>query len=264
MIQVHGGGRDENIRKLILRLHNYSQARPDAAGWLAGQRGQFSSARPDGWLKWLPDAVAGWRSEWLPVLENLRAENEKAAELAGILSRTPKDFSRDTAAGMLEQILSADGNWPARRKTALRKPLEKFFDEAGFLASLAVIKNGADPLAEDWSWVRGQMETLLKLAEEFAQILAERKRVDGVIDFHDLEQFALKLLWDPKSGRPSATAESWRAKLKFVFVDEYQDINAAQDRIIAGLARSAPVPGAATSRPPTAGEKPEPTQPPEV
>jgi ATP-dependent helicase/nuclease subunit A len=58
-----------------------------------------------------------------------------------------------------------------------------------------------------------------------------------VIDFHDLEQFALKLLWDFSTGQPTSVAESWRVKLKFVFVDEYQDINAAQDKIIAGLSR---------------------------
>src|SRR5208282_4890223 len=34
-------------------------------------------------------------------------------------------------------------------------------------------------------------------------------------------------------------AEIWRKKLRFVFVDEYQDINAAQDKIIAALSRDA-------------------------
>jgi ATP-dependent helicase/nuclease subunit A len=258
LIQVHGGGRDENIRKLVLRLHHYSQARPDAAGWLAQQRGKFSAAEPAEWQRWLLEAIANWRDEWLPVLENVgapnsssarsssrpnRAEpefgapaaNEKAAELTGILSRLQIDFSREAAAEILEQIVSADGNWPAKRKTTLRKPLENLFDEAEFLSSLAAIKNGDDPLAEDWSWIRGHMETLLRLAEEFAQKLGERKRADGVLDFHDLEQFALKLLWNFSTGEPTAVAAGWREKLKFVFVDEYQDINAAQDKIIQGL-----------------------------
>jgi len=48
-----------------------------------------------------------------------------------------KNFSRETAAEILEQIISADGNWPAKRKTALRKPLEKFFERAAFLHSLS-------------------------------------------------------------------------------------------------------------------------------
>jgi ATP-dependent helicase/nuclease subunit A len=236
LIHTHGGGRDENIRKLVLRLHNYSQARPDAGGWLAQQREKFSASESSEWPAWLIEAFADWREDWLPVLEGLKSGNVKASELAGILSRLGNGCdSRETAAGILEQIRSADGNWPARQKTVLRKPLGDLFDEAEFLLSLAAVKNGADPLAEDWSWVRRQMETLLCLAEEFAQQLAERKRADGVLDFHDLEQFALKLLWDFSAGRPAAVAESWRKKLKFIFVDEYQDINAAQDKIIQGL-----------------------------
>ena len=81
------------------------------------------------------------------------------------------------------------------------------------------------------------METLLQLAQEFAGKFSERKRNDGVLDFHDLEQFALKLLWDFSTDKPTAAAEIWRQKLRFVFVDEYQDINAAQDKIIAALSR---------------------------
>jgi ATP-dependent helicase/nuclease subunit A len=49
------------------------------------------------------------------------------------------------------------------------------------------------------------------------------------VDFHDLEQFALRVL------REFSGAEKWRQQLRFVFVDEYQDINAAQDQIIAAL-----------------------------
>jgi ATP-dependent helicase/nuclease subunit A len=237
LIQVHGGGRDEKIRALILRLHHYSQTRPDTAGWLAEQIKKFSVSEPTEWRNLLLTAIADWRDEWLPVLEILNSGNEKAAELKGVLSRLPNNFTREFAAEVLEQVVSADGNWPAKRKTVLRQPLEDLFDEAAFLAALAPVKNGGDPLAEDWAWVRGQMETLLRLAQEFAGKFSERKQADGVLDFHDLEQFALKLLWDFSAGQPTAVAESWRKKLRFIFVDEYQDINAAQDKIIAALSR---------------------------
>ncbi len=270
LIQIHGGGRDEAIQQLILRLHHYSQTRPNAADWLRQQREIFSSAKPTDWQNWLLTAIADWRAEWLaglgapacdptssvgvqasacspdrlkPELQraapvaDASANNEKAAELVGVLSRLPKNFSREAAAEVLAQITAADGNWPTKRKTVLRKPLENIFAEAEFLQSLAAVKNGTDPLAEDWSWVRGQMETILRLAEEFAGKFAEAKRAAAGLDFHDLEQFALKLLWNFATDKPTAVADHWRAKLKFVFVDEYQDINAAQDKIIAALSR---------------------------
>jgi ATP-dependent helicase/nuclease subunit A len=237
LIQTYGGARDEKIRSLVLRLHHYAQTRPDAEGWLAGQIGKFSANKPADWQKWLLTAIADWRDEWLAVLEGLKPENEKAAELAGILSRLKKDFTRELAAEVLEQIASADltANYPKGKAGKLRPALGDVFDEAAFLASLATVKGGNDPLAEDWDWVRVQMTALLRLTQNFAARFAARKRDDGVLDFHDLEQFALKLLWDFEADKPTPTAKRWREKLRFVFVDEYQDINAAQDKIISAL-----------------------------
>src|SRR5208283_4105900 len=216
---------------------------------------RFASSAPDEWREWLLEGIQAWRDEWLPVLESFGApvsdparsqkhagpeagapsSNEKAIELTNILRRLPKTFSRETAVDILAQIISADGNWPAKRKAVLRKPLEKFFDDTAFLHSLAPVKDGCDPLEEDWAWVRGHMSALLRLTQNFAARFAARKSDNGVLDFHDLEQFALKLLWDYAADKPTPTAERWREKLRFVFVDEYQDINAAQDKIIQAL-----------------------------
>ena len=300
LIQIYGGGRDQTIRQLVLRLHHYAQTRPDAGGWLARQIEEFASPAPDEWREWLLDGIQAWRDEWLPVLENLGtpasgtarsprdelravpeagapSNNEKAAECLEILKklkgsapapgavrralaanmttvdpqmendltrtsarggRAPQ-FTREQAAEVLEQILATDGkeNFPPKKFTVLRKPLEKFFADAAFLHSLAATVNGRDPLAEDWGWVRGPMGALVRLTQNFSARFAARKRDDGVLDFHDLEQFALKLLWDFAANQPTPVAGRWRQKIRFVFVDEYQDINAAQDKIIQALSR---------------------------
>jgi ATP-dependent helicase/nuclease subunit A len=233
LIQIHGNGRDEKIRELVLRLHHYSQTRPDADAWLARQVEIFSAAEPIQWREWFSAAISDWRNEWLPALENLRAENSKAAECLEILKKNPGNTVET-----LIKIPATDGkvNFPPKKFTALRKPLEHFFDDAKFLNSLVATKEN-DPLAEDWNWIRGHMKTLLQLAREFEKNFSERKRAGDVLDFHDLEQFALKLLWDFDANMPTPIAQYWREKLRFVFVDEYQDINAAQDKIISALSR---------------------------
>ena len=233
LIQIYGNGRDEKIRALVLRLHHYVQTRSDADAWIVRQIEIFSAAEPIQWRGRFSAAISDWRDEWLPALENLRAENSKAGECLEILKKFP-----GSATEILQKILAADGkeNFPPKEFTALRKPLEDFFNDAEFLNSLVATKEN-DPLAEDWNWIRGHMKTLLRLAQEFEIFFSGRKRADGVLDFHDLEQFALKLLWDYGASRPTAIAQHWREKLRFVFVDEYQDINAAQDKIISALSR---------------------------
>jgi ATP-dependent helicase/nuclease subunit A len=230
LIKAYGGGRDEGIRALVWRLHNYTQTRADAKQWLAAQLENFSRAEPVQWRQWLDEAVSGWRREWQPVLENLEDENPKAAECLGLLrSFQPPELFRE--------ILAADGreNFPPKKFTVLREPLKRLFADAAFLKSLTVT-NSADPLKEDWDWVRRHMTTLLRLAAGFTAQFSARKLAGGVLDFHDLDQFALKLLWNPDTGRPTDIAGHWRKKFKYIFVDEYQDINAAQDRIICALA----------------------------
>ncbi len=236
LIQIYGNGRDEKIRALVLRLHKYSQTRPDAAGWLAAQLETFSTAEPADWQPWLLAAIADWRTEWLPVLENIKGENPKAAELVEIISRLGN--TRELAAEVLEHVSAADATASYKGKAGkLRPALGSIFDEAKFFSSLATLKASGDPLVEDWNWTRVHMATLLRLAQEFADKYARQKQTDGVLDFHDLEQFALKLLWNFSTNLPTATAEIWRKKLRFIFVDEYQDINAAQDKIIAAISR---------------------------
>ncbi len=246
LIQIYGNGDERPIRAMLLRLHHYIQTRPDADRWLAEQLARFASPEPTEWHEWLNGAICDWRDEWLPVLGNLKNTNEKAVELLNIFEQTgsagvppaksgvvpdlssPKSVRRDAehvepearattcsqelTGEVLAKILAADENCPARKKTALREPLKDFFADAAFLHSLLPVENSREPLAEDWDWVRGHMTALLQLAQEFGQKFSERKRADGVLDFHDLEQFALKLLWNFATGKPTAIAERWRGK----------------------------------------------------
>jgi ATP-dependent helicase/nuclease subunit A len=240
LIQVQGRGRDQPLRSLVLKLHNYSQTQPNPAGWLEEQTSAFSEAEPRLWRSWLLDALTEWRETWPSILETDEAHGAKSwAEAIRVLPARP---SPTEAAVVLESILAQREGPPKKRKSS-GKPIERFQAEVEFLASVCPRPPGneecgrSEPLAEDWTWVRSQMQTLLQLTAEFTAAFSEAKREAGVVDFHDLEQHALALLWDFKANQPTALAEQWRRKLRFVFVDEYQDINAAQDRIIAALSR---------------------------
>jgi ATP-dependent helicase/nuclease subunit A len=237
LIQSQGGGWDKPIRSLVLRLHRHSQTLPDPEGWLAGQVALFASPQPDTWRQWLLAALGDCRDRWLPLLDAQAPHNEIAAACAAALRPLEPNPSRADAAAALDQVTAAARDCPRGRKTDCLKPLKEFLGEAEFLLSLARVDEHSDPLAEDWNWVRSQMITLLEMAREFTAAFTEAKRELGMVDFHDLEQFALRLLWDPKTDKPTRIACQWRKQLRYVFVDEYQDINAAQDKIIEALSR---------------------------
>ncbi len=244
LIQAHGRGWDQPVRALVLRLHHYTQTLRDPEAWFTSQLAMFESPAPGRWQAWLLDGLRNWRDEWLPRLDAEEAENKLAVQCADLLRKLPAQFGREQATAALAQILAAEKNCPHGKKTAWRKPLEDFLAGAAFLASVTEVRNGTDPLAEDWGWVRGQMHALLNLAREFTARFGDARRELGMVDFHDLEQHALRLLWDRATGQPTEIARRWREQLRFVFVDEYQDINEAQDAILKALSRE----GAAANR----------------
>lgn len=66
---------------------------------------------------------------------------------------------------------------------------------------------------------------LLRFDEKYERLKTER----GVLDYNDLEHKALQLLGNAE------VAEEMRQKYRFVFVDEYQDVNPVQEALITRL-----------------------------
>lgn len=237
LIQKQAGGWDKPVRTLVLRLHHYTQSLPDPAAWLNHQAALFETLEPAAWREWLRQGLTAWRQESMAALETHSPDNQPAAACLRALRRISTDPQPGDFSNLFHEIERARKDCPRNKIKLWLEPLKGFLGEADFLASLQSIPGQEEPLAEDWAWVRPQMTTLLGLAREFSQAFAEAKRELGAVDFQDLEQHSLRLLWDSGSGRPTDIALHWRKKFRFVFVDEYQDINPAQDRILQAVSR---------------------------
>jgi ATP-dependent helicase/nuclease subunit A len=229
-IQSQGGDSDLAARALVLRLHHYAQTLRDPKAWFAAQIARFERTAPDQWRDWLMAELEERRQAWLAMARGQPAENKAAAHCAAALEGLPRNPGRREFADALQLICMAE----PKGKPNWRKPLENLFSEAHFLRSLCP-PQGGDPLVEDWNWSAPSMLALLDLTRQFGEAYRAVKAEAGGIDFHDLEQFALRLLVE--NHQPSAIAAQWRAKLRLIFVDEYQDINSAQEAIIQALGR---------------------------
>lgn len=74
---------------------------------------------------------------------------------------------------------------------------------------------------------------------EFWKKFEEAKRDKGIIDFNDIEHFALEILVDEDENGcqiPSETAKRYSEEFKEIFVDEYQDSNLVQEAILSSIA----------------------------
>lgn len=80
------------------------------------------------------------------------------------------------------------------------------------------------------------MQVLAGLAADFAKAFEERKRNQNLIDFNDMEQYALRILTDEKDGwKPSAAAREYQDMFREVMIDEYQDSNLIQEAILTSV-----------------------------
>jgi ATP-dependent helicase/nuclease subunit A len=236
LITSYGRDGDGAVRRLVLRLHEYSQTLPDPGGWLRDQQAFFDAAEPAAWEQWLKAKAGEWRDAWKETLGSGAHDNQVGQACLQVLRRLPQDPSREDLGPVLRDLETACLGCPRGKKALWLDPLKEFRADIDFMKSL-IPGNDGDPLVDDWGWVRGRMRSLLGLCVLFGRRFSEAKREAGLVDFHDLEQHALTLLWDRASGQPTAVAEHWRRQLRYVFVDEYQDINAAQDKIISMLSR---------------------------
>jgi ATP-dependent helicase/nuclease subunit A len=231
LIEAYASGDEEKIRTLVIRLHKYMQTLADPAAWLSLQHARLQQKEPVLWREWLEAALVDWCGRWSATLERL-TENRFAVQFCKRVKGARN--AKELAELFIEMAAAID---PAPKGFAShRDAIQDFFDEAAFLNTL-LSSNGPEPLAEDWEWTRGQMETLLRLTEEFSGEYARLKRDQASLDFHDLEQFALDLLLGKKRNAPTRLAAECQRKFKLIFVDEYQDINAAQNAILRAVAR---------------------------
>ncbi|WP_425801552.1 UvrD-helicase domain-containing protein [Desulfitobacterium sp. Sab5] len=78
-------------------------------------------------------------------------------------------------------------------------------------------------------------QTLADVVKEFSNDYAQAKRQRNIVDFSDLEHFALQILIDNQELTPVALA--LQERFAEVMVDEYQDINSVQEKILQSVSR---------------------------
>ena len=251
LVNTLGAGRnDRKLTELVLRLHSTVQSHPDPAAWLREQRRRLSA--PPGtdagetiWGRWLLASTRAQACYWeerlnLLLTELLQPGNEKRFTAYGPTLETTLDGLRDVirASGLgwdrtRDAVRSVSfpraGSWrggddplidevKAARETCKKKTAEKWaelFEEnsAELLRELAESRDGID--------------ALLRLTERLDREYAEAKKRQNVVDFSDQEHMVLSLLEDESNG----LARSVSQRYEEVLVDEYQDVNACQDRL---------------------------------
>ena len=245
------GKSDKKIEEIILKMYEYSRSYP----------------RPD---RWLDQCVKAYESEDLEVRAEERVRM-RAADIERVLERGLKiceepdgpymygdmldsdleelerlqraenfDAMYSAAAGFKwkrlssrkDDTVSPDKKEKVRKLREQAKSLLKGMQEDYFYAPREVWQ-------QDMQDALPSVVTLTELVKRFAHMLDEKKRLRNMIDFNDMEQFALAILTEEKDGElvPSAVAGEYQDRFDEVMIDEYQDSNLVQETILTSVSR---------------------------
>lgn len=254
LVESFGGNKnDAKLEDLILKIYYFIQSKPYPEEWLKDMVQMFNMTEDELedsiWMETIKDSIiidlsgakelingsikacnkANGPTVYLEALEN-DLQNIKSLEeclkkhgisvfnerLEGIthdrLKRVPKDVNEE----LKDEVQKLRNSY----KDIIDKSLKK-----------EILGKSMDRYLSEINDLYPMMEYLYNLIAEFSRMYSNKKLEKGIIDFNDLEHYALKILENEE------VRLEYRNKFEYIFVDEYQDSNIVQETIVNRIKR---------------------------
>lgn len=252
------GKSDEGLVGLIEKLYEFSMSCPEPEEWLLSALKQYEAETIEEWEK---TESAEFLMRYLRLLaKDCEARIRQALTLCG---ETDGPFMYEEALISDEEQLSAlgraetyEGFGRALREISFCRLSAKKSDAVSPEKREAVklVRNSVkedlkslgkqfysrarEDILSDMKGVRQPLSVLVNLTIEFLHRYSSRKQEKNIIDFHDVEHIALRLLSQKdENGRwiPARAAREYREQFEQIMIDEYQDSNLVQEIILTSV-----------------------------
>lgn len=262
LINTYTGYRgDEPLKELILNVYKYIQSSPNPMQWLDEKVEMFNSqnvANQDfaitPWGKILIENITDNILDCIVKLKKLEIDLGKYDELIKFKLVISEDILKleaiiknsDSWDKVFEIISELQfTTWPRDKKVTVA-----FKDEAKEIRDS--VKEKIKKIKEKFMLydskqaqddISQMYEILLQIKNvviEFSERFAGRKREKNIIDFNDIEHFALNILLKNQDGKLVETdvAKNYKQKFQEIAIDEYQDSNMVQEQILASVSNA--------------------------
>ena len=251
------GKSDSGIEDYIMQVYTFAQSNPFPKEWMNQCKKEMELVAEGNleetlWMKYLLKdtslqlkELAGQMREAMDIcmepggpecyLPNLQEEFEMLNRLAQAGDyETLNQRLRQVSFGRLAAARGKDID--PEKKSLVTECRDRIKKAVGELKE----QYGAQTKKEAAQCLLGTKEVVLKLlelAEEFSRRYQETKRDKNVLDFNDLEHYALKILVRLEEGDIvyTETANELSKQFAEILVDEYQDSNDVQETLIESL-----------------------------
>ena len=252
------GKTDAGLEELIEKLYEFSMSYPEPEIWLNSALKQYDASSMKEWDQ--TEAAKFLIGYMRMLLEDCVRRLQKALEICreadgpfmyeqALMSDLEQLEGFVKAAGYVDfgraikeisfcrlSAKKSDGVSPEKREQ-VKIIRDSVKEDVKSLIRQFYAKPEEEILA-DMQSVRQPLEMLLTLTREFLHRYAAKKREKNLIDFHDVEHFALELLAQKnEKGEwiPTKTAKEYREQFAQIMIDEYQDSNLVQEVILTSI-----------------------------
>ena len=248
-----GTKNDNAVREMIFETHNFIRSIPDSFAWLRKQAEALACSKEAFEASPAFREIKGEIAGNLALAEDCFARAGEVLEDHGIFSLIPKwmlemetltdlrlgfdNLSFDEFGSMISGVKFQTYTASKAEKDLyeeIKDSVSSLRDQGKVLVRKLVNQYFVRPVmsyAEDLNRTRPDAMYLCYLVEEFDRIYREKKQGKGLLDFNDIEHYALEVL-----SREEA-AEEYRNKFEYIFIDEYQDSNIVQETLIGKIKR---------------------------
>lgn len=258
-----GTGRDDSrLAQTVLDLHSKMQSHPYPEQWAQqqAQRSEHFDASDVGetiWGKLLMDNASATVSYWNQTFEGLWSyiisdpeENkdifsaygdslcQTMEELRGLQRELSISWDRARAQfpinfPRLGPLRNEKNSGSKAIVTEARNACKKDMQSLA-----AAFSADSHSLLSDLAAAAAPTKALLQLTVDFDRAYTAEKQRYNLLDFSDLEHYAIRLLRDEETGLPTATALELSRRYTEIMVDEYQDVNAVQELIFQSISKN--------------------------
>lgn len=253
------GKSDKSIEDMVLKLHNFAMSYPWPLEWIEGCKRAFyvdslEEMNHTEWMKLLILDVKKQIEGCIEENELLRSiameadgpylyeevlEHDKAFLNSIYASKSYEELyenfkllSWSRLPSKKDESINPDKReWVKLRRDKLKKDVDKIRELYFF--------QGLEEMLEDLRGTGLAMNGLIELTLEFTQAFQEKKEEKNLLDFNDLEHFALEILVKKEHGEviPSQVAKEYKEDFKEILIDEYQDSNYVQEAILNSISK---------------------------
>ena len=256
LIELLSGSRnDKKVASSLLLLYRFLRNHPHYRGWAARHIAADSQTALDktAWGSILRryaadtlDCALAALKGCLPAAEGCDTLRDRLLPLlqqdCAMLERLREELESAPWDRCAEQIWQADfPSFPrisdpacATEKNRILVIRRKAAAQLAQLKTRVFLMKEAD-YRRDQEQLAPLLDALRELVLEFDSRYAAAKLERGRLDFSDLEHYALALLTEPETGRPTTLARRIGSHYAEILLDEYQDTNALQEMIFSAL-----------------------------